>query len=53
MNCPNQDLVDAVFPGLAIDDGTGENETLISIARAREMLGWEPQYSWRDEITER
>ena len=50
MNSPNQELVDAAFPGLEIKEGTGEFESLLSTAKARDMLGWEPRYSWRDEI---
>ena len=53
MNSKNQDLVDAAFPGLEITAGTGDYETLISITKARDMLGWTPQYSWRDVISAR
>jgi len=27
----------------------GEHETLLSIDKARRVLGYEPRYSWRDE----
>jgi nucleoside-diphosphate-sugar epimerase len=27
--------------------------TLLAIGRARELLGYEPAHSWRDEIKER
>ena len=28
----------------------GTNETLLSIDKARRVLGYEPQFSWRDEL---
>jgi len=27
----------------------GEHETLLSIDKARRLLGYEPKHSWRDE----
>lgn len=50
MNRPNAELIEAVFPGVPIKEGTGEFETLLSITKARKMLGFEPQYSWRDVL---
>ena len=47
MNIPNQELVDKVFPGTPLKDDTGEFQTLISIDKAKEVLGFSPQYSWR------
>jgi nucleoside-diphosphate-sugar epimerase len=43
----NAELVAEVFPGVPLRDGTGEHETLLSIERARRVLGYQPQYSWR------
>ena len=48
MSRPNAELMAEVFPDVALKDGVGPNETLLSIAKARRMLGYEPQYSWRD-----
>lgn len=48
---PTQDLVDAVFPGLRVDPALGPHDTLLSIDRARSLLGFEPQWSWRDVLT--
>ena len=28
---------------------SGEHETLLCIAKARRVLGYSPQHSWRDE----
>lgn len=48
MNRPNAELIEAVFPGVPIKAGTTDFETLLSINKARDMLGFKPQYSWRD-----
>jgi nucleoside-diphosphate-sugar epimerase len=47
MSRPNSELMAEVFPGVPIREGTGDNDTLLSIDKARRMLGYEPQYSWR------
>jgi nucleoside-diphosphate-sugar epimerase len=51
MRRPNAELVAEVFPDVEFrGDGLGPNETLLSIAKARRVLGYEPAYSWRDEV---
>lgn len=47
MSRSNSDLVAEVFPGVPLRDGAGANETLLSIDKARRVLGFEPQHSWR------
>lgn len=47
MERTNRDLMTEVFPGVPLKDGTGDHETLLSIDKARKMLGYNPQYSWR------
>ena len=47
MNTPNQKIIDTVFPGTPLTEGTGEFETLISIEKAKKLLGFQPQYTWR------
>ena len=47
MNCTNQEIVDEIFPGTQIKAGTGPYDTLISIQKAKDLLGFDPQYSWR------
>ncbi len=51
MDRPNVELMAAVYPDVPIREGTGEFETLISINKARQMLGFEPRYSWRDHVS--
>ncbi|HEY9307304.1 MAG TPA: NAD(P)-dependent oxidoreductase, partial [Microbacterium sp.] len=49
MSRPNAELVAEVFPGVPTRD-FGEHDTLLSIDKARRLLGYDPQHSWRDHI---
>jgi nucleoside-diphosphate-sugar epimerase len=51
MNRPSADLMASVFPGVPLTGGVAEFGTLLSIDRARAVLGYEPQHSWRDDIS--
>lgn len=42
-------LMAEVFPDVPVKGELGEHETLLSIEKARRVLGYEPQHSWRDE----
>ncbi|MEO5920769.1 MAG: NAD(P)-dependent oxidoreductase [Pseudolysinimonas sp.] len=48
MSRPNAELVAEVFPGVPVTRELGEHETMLSIDKARRLLGFEPKYSWRD-----
>jgi nucleoside-diphosphate-sugar epimerase len=50
MNRPSADLLAEVFPGVPLTRDPGEFGTLLAIDRAREVLGYEPQHSWRDHV---
>ncbi|MBN9170996.1 MAG: NAD(P)-dependent oxidoreductase [Microbacterium sp.] len=50
MSRPNAELVAEVFPGVPITGELGDNDTLLSIAKARRLLGYDPQHSWRDHV---
>jgi nucleoside-diphosphate-sugar epimerase len=50
MTRPNAELVAEVFPGSEITGEVGANETLLGIGKARRLLGFDPQHSWRDEV---
>lgn len=50
MTTPNADLMAAVYPDVPIQGELGEHDTLLSIARARVILGYEPEYSWREQV---
>jgi nucleoside-diphosphate-sugar epimerase len=46
---PTAELVTSQFPGVPIRRPLGEFETLVSIDRARERIGYAPTHLWRDE----
>jgi UDP-glucose 4-epimerase len=45
---PNVELVAAEYPDVPVKRELGEHDTLLSIDKARRLLGYEPQHSWRD-----
>jgi nucleoside-diphosphate-sugar epimerase len=47
MSRSNEALLDEVFPGVARKRPVGEHETLLSIDKARRVLGYEPEHTWR------
>ena len=50
MSRSSADLVAEVFPGVEVRRELGEHETLLSIERARRVLGYAPEHSWRDAV---
>lgn len=50
MTAPNAELLAAVFPQVETTRELGTNDTLLSIDKARRLLGFEPQHSWRDHV---
>jgi UDP-glucose 4-epimerase len=49
MSRPNAELVAEVFPEVETR-AFGEHDTLLSIDKARRLLGYDPQHSWRDHV---
>lgn len=47
MTRPNGELVAECFPEVPVRRPFGPNETLLSIDKARRVLGYEPEHSWR------
>jgi len=47
MSRPNEELLAEVFPGVPVQRPFGPNDTLLSIEKARRLLGYEPEFSWR------
>lgn len=45
---PTADLVDAFFPDVPLRAEFAGHESLVSAAKAREVLGWSSAHSWRD-----
>jgi nucleoside-diphosphate-sugar epimerase len=50
MSRSSRELAAEVFPGVPVRKELVGNETLLSIDKARRLLGYEPEHSWRDEI---
>lgn len=44
------DLLREVYPGIPLRRPVSGRETLLSIERARNLIGYEPQYSWLDAV---
>jgi len=47
---PSADLLAEVFPQVKLTRDVGEHGTLLAIDRAREILGFNPEHSWRDHV---
>jgi UDP-glucose 4-epimerase len=47
MSRSSASLAAEVFPGVPVTKELGEHETLLSIDKARRVLGYEPEHSWR------
>ncbi|MGN8552329.1 UNVERIFIED_CONTAM: NAD(P)-dependent oxidoreductase [Microbacterium sp. SLM126] len=47
MSRPNAELLAEVFPGVPVAREFGDHDTLLSIDKARRLLGYDPQHTWR------
>jgi UDP-glucose 4-epimerase len=50
MGRSSAELAAEVFPDVEVRRELGEHETLLSIDKARRLLGFDPQHSWRDQV---
>jgi nucleoside-diphosphate-sugar epimerase len=50
MSRSNGVLVDEVYPGVERKRPIADRESLISIEKARKVLGYEPKHSWRQHV---
>lgn len=48
MSRSNASLVAEVFPGVETRGDLGEHDTMLSIGKARRLLGYAPKHTWRD-----
>jgi nucleoside-diphosphate-sugar epimerase len=48
MSRSSASLAAEVYPGVPVTRDLGEHETMLSIDKARRVLGYEPEHSWRD-----
>ena len=51
MSTPSAELAALVFPGVELRRPVEGTETLLSIDKARRVLGYEPEHSWRETFT--
>jgi nucleoside-diphosphate-sugar epimerase len=50
MNRPSRDVLAEVFPDVPLTREIAEFGSLLAIDRAKQVIGYEPRHSWRDEI---
>jgi nucleoside-diphosphate-sugar epimerase len=50
MKRSSAELMAEVFPDVPVRRGLGEHETLLSIDKARAVLGYDPVFTWRDVV---
>ena len=50
MNKTNKELLDAVFPHIKIKGEIGDHQTLLNNSKAKKILGFQPEYSWRNLV---
>jgi nucleoside-diphosphate-sugar epimerase len=48
MSRPNDELIAAAYPNVPLKRPVAPHETLLSIDKARRVLGYEPRHSWRN-----
>jgi len=51
MTRPSADLMTEVFPSVPLRRAVEGRETLLSIDRARRVLGYEPTHRWEDHVS--
>lgn len=50
MSRSSAELAAEVYPDVPVVKELGEHETMLSIDKARRLLGYEPRHSWRDHV---
>ncbi len=53
MNRPSRELMAEVYPSVPYTATDGDFDTLLSIEKARKLLGYQPAWSWRDHVPDR
>ena len=53
MTTPSADLMARVYPDVPVTRPVSGHETLLSIDKARRLLGYDPTHSWRDHLADR
>ncbi|MEJ7795664.1 MAG: hypothetical protein WKF50_08935, partial [Nocardioides sp.] len=47
-----QEIQDRFYDGIEVRREMGRDETFYAIDKARELLGYAPRHSWRDELAD-
>jgi hypothetical protein len=47
MKTPSRELMAEVFPTVPVADHVDGNDTLLDITKARTVLGYAPEFTWR------
>ena len=50
MDLPSAELMESVYPEVEIREELETYQTLLDNRRAKDVLGWQPRYRWREEI---
>lgn len=50
MDRPSVDLLAEMFPGVPVRRELAEHQTLLANDRAKQLFGWQPVHSWRQEL---
>jgi len=50
MNKTNKELLDVVFPNIKIKGEISDHQTLLNNSKAKKILGFQPEYSWRNLV---
>ena len=48
MRRPSRELMAEAYPGVPVADHVSGNDTLLDIRKARDLLAYEPEFSWRE-----
>jgi nucleoside-diphosphate-sugar epimerase len=48
MKTPSRELMSEVFPGVPVSERLDGTDTLLDITKARTVLGYAPEFSWRE-----
>jgi nucleoside-diphosphate-sugar epimerase len=47
---PTAELLSRFYPNVPVKRPMGTHESLLSNAKLKRLLGWEPKYAWRDQV---
>jgi nucleoside-diphosphate-sugar epimerase len=48
VDCPTAELIEQEYPDVELNEEFAGYESLVSTAKATELLGWKPERSWRE-----